>query len=409
MKKQFFFFLILLIISLPGYSQVEFKHGSFIDERDQRIECLIKDMDWLNNPSEFEYKLSADSEVEKANISFIKEFEIYSTSKYVRALVQIDRSGSAIEEMSSNRNPDFKEELLFLKVLLDSKASLYQYRESSLTRFFYKLDDIEIKQLIFKYFRAGTTIARNEFFKQQLFADLECPLVSKKDFEKIKYKDRDLIRVFVMYNECNNVDYVNFHRKNENNDRIRLNLRPGINFSNLSISHQSTFEHGQNTFPHGVNFRLGIEIEYIFPFNANKWSVIFEPTFRYQKLEDEWETRVLSGGLLIAHVDYKSLELPLGIRYYFHLKNNSKAFVNCSFLKDFPFKSSFDQVRTNGDLYRSSRISSGENLAFGGGYIYKDRIIFEFRYHTARHILNNHVSWDSDFRAISVVLGYTLF
>ncbi len=75
---------------------------------------------------------------------------------------------------------------------------------------------------------------------------------------------------------------------------------------------------GKNQFPANMSFRLGIELEYILPFYANRWSIFFEPTYRYQKWEDNWKTNLVAGGYKIAIVDYQLIEIPLGFRYYFH-------------------------------------------------------------------------------------------
>ena len=57
MKKKLFF-LLTIILSLNSYSQVSFEKGYHIDNNDQKISCLIKNLDWKNNPTKFEFKLS---------------------------------------------------------------------------------------------------------------------------------------------------------------------------------------------------------------------------------------------------------------------------------------------------------------------------------------------------------------
>ena len=84
-----------------------------MDSTNQKTDCLIKNLDWKNNPTEFEYKLQADSEVKKATIATIKEFGIFNSSKYVRRSVDLDRSRGTLGDMNSSRNPIFNKEQLF--------------------------------------------------------------------------------------------------------------------------------------------------------------------------------------------------------------------------------------------------------------------------------------------------------
>ena len=121
MKKQLLLFLIT-ILSINCYSQIKFEKGYFIDNTNQRTNCLIKNIDWENNPTEFEYKLSKESKINKSTINLIQEFGIDNISKYVRSTVNIDRSSERINKLSNNKNPIFKEEQLFLKVLIEGEA-----------------------------------------------------------------------------------------------------------------------------------------------------------------------------------------------------------------------------------------------------------------------------------------------
>ena len=56
MRKQILVLAFITISCLQSYSQIIFENGYFIDESNNRIECLIKNIDWKNNPTEFEYK-----------------------------------------------------------------------------------------------------------------------------------------------------------------------------------------------------------------------------------------------------------------------------------------------------------------------------------------------------------------
>ena len=124
MKKHLLITALLTILSFSLYSQIVFENGYFINESNQKVNCLIKNVDWRDSPTEFEYKISQNEPVQKASIQTIKEFGINGISKYIGANVNIDRSGDELINMNSQKNPIFQEERLFLKVLIDGKASL---------------------------------------------------------------------------------------------------------------------------------------------------------------------------------------------------------------------------------------------------------------------------------------------
>lgn len=123
--------LAIMIISFNAIAQISFEKGYFISNNNQKIECLIKNMDWKDNPTKFLYKLEEDQNSKTATIQTVKEFGINNVSKYVRFSVSIDRSSENINELSDSRSPIFNNEILFLKTLVEAKASLYYYEASN--------------------------------------------------------------------------------------------------------------------------------------------------------------------------------------------------------------------------------------------------------------------------------------
>lgn len=107
MKTNFLFIFFFLFLVIKAYSQIEFEKGYFINLENERIECLIKNKDWKNNPIEFEYKLSETGNYKKEGVTTVKEFGIDNISKYIGREVQIDRSSENIQALSSTREPEW--------------------------------------------------------------------------------------------------------------------------------------------------------------------------------------------------------------------------------------------------------------------------------------------------------------
>lgn len=412
MKKQLFILLLSFLIISKTFSQINFVSGYFITDEEDIVECLIKNTDWLNNPTAIEYKLSPDAMAQKAFIERIKEFGIYGVSKYIRATVKIDKSGNEPGKISTESNPIFHEETVFLKVMVEGSASLFIYRNADLTRFFYKTTDSPITQLIYKSFLVNHKIIQNNSFRQQILTALRCKDITQKYIENINYKQRELEKIFVTFNECTHSEYRVYNIKKQRKDFFNLSLRPGINLSNLAVV--NTREHSSTRamateFGNDLSFRFGIESEFILPFNNGKWSVIVEPTYQYYNSEKTTLTSTIMGGVIVSQVNYQSIELPIGVRHYIFFNDQSKIYADISYIFDFNNHPNIIFSRNDGSEYHSLQIQSGRNFGVGLGYKTRNKFSIGMRYNTSREILGNYQTFSSSYNTFSMILGYTLY
>jgi hypothetical protein len=212
-------FLIIFLISVfTAVSQNPFENGYFIKNDGTKINCFVRPLDWSTNPVTFQYKLTEDAKTEIGKIENVKEFGTDATSKFIRTTVAIDQSSEAIANLTYDRNPDFKEETLFVKVLVEGKASLFFTSRETKNRFYYTNEDGEIEQLIFKsYMVTRSKKGENNRYKQQLATTLKCDNLDVKEFEKLEYKTKDLIHIFETYNTCVDSYFISFEKKKKKN------------------------------------------------------------------------------------------------------------------------------------------------------------------------------------------------
>lgn len=410
MNKQLLL-LLITILNINCYSQINFEKGYYINNSDQKIEGLIKNLDWKNNPTQFTFKPSENGENKIINIESAKEFGIYDTSKFVRHHVDIDRSSADINILSPVKEPIFNKEELFLKVMVEGKASLYSYHDRNFKRYFFNKDNAPIEQLVFKKFKTSNNkIGVNNHFKQQLWNNLKCKDISEKSINNLDYIGKKLLQFFVKYNKCIDSEFTTFEQKKY--DVFNFTLRPGIRSNSLTVNN-SISNTSETDFENELGLTIGAEIELIMPFNKNKWALIIEPTYQYFKSE---KTRTVNPFDLVIpqniifNIDYESIELPIGIRHYFFLNNNSKLFVNGSFVLDFAGGKSnmnFANTSMRGDP-TVLEIKTGVNSAFGLGYKYNNKYSLELRYFTNRNLFSNYQFWESKYNSIAVIFGYTL-
>ena len=113
MKKNILFFIVFIFCFTFSKAQINFEKGYFISNYGHKTECLIKNVDWKNNPTEFEYKINSnDTEIKTETIASVTEFGIDNTSKFKRYKTNIERSSNELKDISNTKNPKWNEETL---------------------------------------------------------------------------------------------------------------------------------------------------------------------------------------------------------------------------------------------------------------------------------------------------------
>ncbi len=405
------FFIIFTFVSFVGFSQTTFEKGYFINNLDQKIECLIENQGWKNNPDQFRYKITSDGDIKTGRLDNVKEFEIFNTSKYRRFKVQLDRSGDKLGALDYEGKIKLVTNTLFLKVLIEGEASLFQYKNSKFTRYFYSINESEAIQLDYKKYRPSDNgIQQNSHYKQQLWNTFKCDDITIKNIEKIDYTSKDLINFFITYNQCKNANFTNFNIKNTNKGSISLKIRPGYTLGSVSvednIENDFLIESRDVDFKNVGSFRIGVEMEFFLPFNKNKFSIVLEPTYQSLKSEERFAYLRLTNENreTTANIDYSSLELPLSIRYNLFLNKNTKLFFNGGFLFDIPFNSTIDYEE---DFLNDFELENSGNIIFGAGLNYK-RYSLEIRYGTNRDMTREDLM-SINYNALSFIFGYRIF
>ncbi len=412
MQKNFLI-LLSLLCCLHVHAQITFDPGYFIDNEGKKTTCLIKNLDWDNNPTQFTYKLTESDAPQTATIERVREFGVLNFSKYLRHTVQMDRSSDQPSQLSEVKDPEFQEETLFLKTLIEGKASLFAYREGNLRRFFYQMDGGEVKQLVYKsyikkpkeaYYSAtqyttANEIKQNNKYRQQLWIDMRCGEMTMRDAERVSYTKNSLIKFFHGYHECANAPYENFDIKYKR-DLFKLRLRPGMNASSLVLTNH-ILPHRSADFGMKWNFRMGVEGEVTLPFLKNKWAITGEVS--YQSFQEE-----MSSEAGIGRVDYQSIEYLFGVRHYFFLNEQSKVYLSAAYIFDSPL-SSHSTFYGNPSFYDPNlEIRTFNSFSLGGGYTFKDRYSLEVKFDPDRGVLKNYAYWTSSYRTISFIFAYKL-
>jgi hypothetical protein len=387
----------LFALLLEARAQIDFQKGYFVNNSNERTDCLIKNVEWATNPSKFKYKLNENTEVLDGDIGAIKEFGV-ADLHYVRATVDIDQSPRDVKRMDNNRFPVWKNETIFLKELVRGKGTLYHYQSGEIERFFFAVDGNPIKQLVYKEYIAQTNqgsyttyrgvqqVRVNGTYMSQLDKEVSCGPKSTKP-RQLKFTKNNLINHFLNFNICNG-ETPTLADKHHGKTTVHLKTTPGVDQGQLEL--RGNGFGGLNTFDTKLSARIGAEFEIVLPANRNKWAVMLEPTFQSYNLSEK-------------NVSYKSLEVPIGIRHYFYLNASSKVHLNAGAVLDQPFQYKI-KISTRNVESTTPRLNGFAGL----GFDYK-RFSLEARYYTKRTGLADDVSYFMDYRKSSVIFGYRIF
>ena len=408
MKENLALLLILFCLNLNA--QVNYEKSYFIDNGGSKTECFIKNKDKSESPSSFEYKLKLEeSQILSFDVKNVKEVKIGEVLKYERSTVKLDTSNVKIDALDENREPEWKEVTVFLKVLVESQATLYEYKQGNSIKYFYKVGNSSVEQLIYKKYIVetdnSTNLTINSDFQKQLWTNLNFGSKNIDEFLKMEYNRKDLIGYFIDYNKSKNNDVVDFSKKMAKGS-LNFKVNAGIASSSLSVS--NSLIPVDFKFSNKINSTFGTEAEYIMPFNRNKWSVFLAVS--YNSYKNETDATIHNSGPFLTddvvqkwNASFSYLDFALGFRHYMFINNNSKMFISGNL-------SVYNELES--DIHNDSSImlnaEMNTSFGYGIGYSYKNKFNVELK-RSSPNIFANYIYWNSNYSVTSVIFGYTIF
>lgn len=406
--------LIFVFLSLNLSAQSTFDKGYFIDESNNKVECFIKNNDWINAPNEIEYQLLENGQVETRDFNRMSSFQIYNTSQYyIKSVVEIDERFE-IE--------GFKPELktVVLKVLLEAEASLYSFS----TIFFYKVNEGKIKQLIYKkYVNAVSQLKEDNSFRRELYENLKCDN-NIVDLRKLPYEEEKLIPFFKNYNSCQDSNYTSFADDKKKSIK-RFSLLAGVTQykGEFPISEAASVAPSVGTVTKrelkpsdsSTSFLVGFEGELVLPYQNYSWSIFTAPTFQkisFDAVQEKVKPKSfdMGYGTLYLDYDYSYLNIPIGVRRYFYLNEKSKLYLDAALsLIVFTEKSEISNFKDISgeflvlDNSNKSDTPTAISSRIGFGYKYNDKYALSINY-----VPKSNLS-QSDVDGFALIASYKLF
>lgn len=410
------FLTLLLFCSFYSNAQIQFEEGYYIDNSGNRVETLIRNKGWLNNPTDFTYQSSPNSSSRTATIQEVMEFGVGEHLKYIRFTGEVDISPQHLKSLDDYPEPKFLRETVFLKVLLEGEVDLYKLKTGSKERYYIKEKGQDIQPLIFKKYLQADKMATNYKYRNQLYSSFNCQDVSAKELTKIDYKEKDLLEYFKNYHICRNSDYKIYKEKGKIGD-FNLSVKGGIDFSSLEI--ESGYNAGGTSESYPPNLRLGVEAEVVFPFLRNKWGVFLESTYRRNTFKKSYMAHrpfAFTAADLSMELNY--ITLTGGIRHYMFVNESSKLFINFAGVVDAPISTHILFERDDRYVLNPELETVKTSLYFSGGlgFNYNNGLSAEVRYELPKRLSgkenipgNYFLDWRSTTSTVSLILGYRFF
>ncbi|MHA7057886.1 hypothetical protein ACWGOQ_0011740 [Aquimarina sp. M1] len=401
MKSLFCFVVGICCISAISAQSI-YEAGYFIDNNGNRKECLIKKLSWKSNPTEFEWKRTISSNPKTETIENIKEFAVGEDYRFKRYILQFDLNGDTVGKSTKSKDPDLTYKKIFLRTIIKSKTTLYQYSRNNVHRFFYT-DPYTVypELLVYKVFytpdeskKPGKKIIpqQNNTYQQQLQENIIC---GNQDPSKLTYTQRDLKRYFKKYNECkgNKIEYI--IRKKINQTRIGLVAAMDL----TGFTHDSRAGNAGNVSYDDVFVpRYGIFVETFIPFSKVDLSFFLESTYKAFTMDG----RDFAIANSEFELDYKSINVAVGPRFHIYLSSKFELFLEGGLTVDF-------NIGTESNVFEENEIENTTTEYFYGGGLGSGRFKIGFRQYTSTNISKSTAIPNSELTTSSLYLSMNIF
>ncbi|TKG92449.1 hypothetical protein EYV94_19615 [Puteibacter caeruleilacunae] len=404
-----FLALALLFIATSTIAQIKFTKGYIIDINNNKYSCFIRNNGNQNSGANYSYKIYEKDTPKDIDMKAVKEFGIDNQLRYVRSLIAIDISSDNIrDEKEIQNSAEIEKGFAFLKeVMRGGTTSLLYFFFEGKGYYFYKQGEADAELLVFKKYnvekesRVVTKIIYDQLFQEQLKQKFPCSINTKT----VRYNERSLTNYFKTYfNETNKQFQTNRTDDESTSGELRAKLVLTGNKSSYTINDESRLL--SFPFDDQNNMGFGLEVEYLFKFNRNKFGIFAEANYMSYDGTTYATEALESSQASPINIDYKYLEFPIGICYYSHLnaKQDANLFVKFGYAPNTVLSSS---KLTMWNDNNEKEMSGSGNMFYGVGFNYR-RFSIEFRQYTDRNITQGVHNYGSDYGNTSLRLSFQL-
>ncbi len=388
--KKTLFFALTIFSTFTLSAQNNLKKGYYIDISGHRNDGYINvsGLGSLNEVnSEIEFSPQPDGATSPVNTKTISEIGVENSARLIKYEIQLDDTNYR-DISNTNKYPQFAAAIVFVKVLLDGKASLLAYEGHNGTKYFYMAQGGKPQQLMYKKYNENGVVRENASFRQFLYDNMKSGGMAFGKFSELNYNEEDLLRIFEAFNTSQHGESQVF-KTEEKSWPLHWAIMAGV------YNTDAKFERDDNniysTDDSSVAYDIAIEVEYL----PSGKSLGFFGVLGCEILNSKFEVENPSAHTSVNDkIKSPIFDIGAGVRYHFGLSKKSGLFVDAALV--YSISSSIDEnvmlVSDGGEESSTSRQTYDTSNSFigiaGAGFIFSEKYGLALRYETPRVILD---------------------
>ena len=409
----FFTFLFSLVV----FGQDNFSAGYYIDQDNKKNEGYIEDINPYNNPSKIYFKNTLNEKSIEILLENIKEYKVEGNYKYVRHNVEYDygRVANKNEFNVFGKQPDLRNKVLLLKVLVEGNMSLYKAVIDDVIFYYITNSNFEIPQLLIyrKYNGQDSRIYENNDFRKQLYNSIKSENKVLSDFTQLEYEEKSLVNFFSRINNLDNslIDQKINSRKYKNSFHYKIFV--GISPFITNYKYLGQYELDDSTLSF-INPIIGLEVSTNYGTYSRR-TEFFARLF-YQKVQAKSFTSTeignIPGSKISFKSDFSSINISAGGRYAIFKKGNSKITLDAAFgvseILNGDFNINVDASALPPDNFFYTVFKRNIFFNLGVGYTFNSKHSLNFEYSTSREYLKSYEDLKGNFSNFNLIFIYCL-
>ncbi|MGL2964832.1 hypothetical protein ACSVH2_13500 [Flavobacterium sp. RSB2_4_14] len=415
--------LVILLISILSYSQKSFVKGYYIDQANNKKEGFIEDTNPYNNPEKIYFKTSLEDKYSEISIDNIIEFKVNENYKYVKYTVDYDYDQvvNSNEIKIFGKEPNLKQKVVLLKVLVEGNVSLYKAIIDDEIFFYVKnSNDVNPKLLVHRKYNNDKSIVENNDFRKMLYDELKSDKLLFNDFLDIDYKENELSAIFIKANTENNSLVEQNVATEKWKNKLYFKILAGVSSYKSPYVYKNVYE----LTPTNVSFNdpmIGVEFSNVFGVNSKRSELFARLFYQMVKTQSNYFA-VGNGGFNVEYFfksDFSSINLTTGYRYAIIKKGKNKlcidGSVGISEVINGDFKIDYlvtytgpDPIPSPAETYVFDVVSTILYYNIGVGYVFNDKFGLNLEYSSNKNYLNKYSNLSGSFSNFNLIFSYTL-
>ena len=389
--------ILFIILINTVHGQTNFKRGKVITLKGDTLYGMIDDQNKLKNPNVISFKENDNNLVYNFTPSEIKASIIDSGDFYLSAIIEIDMTYGKSINMKESYSKDslLKKDTVFIRVLLQSKMSLYLFNDKNAkNHFYYSTVTDSYHELTFKKVPVvidnKTYLKNSSRYKNQLkYLMQDCQEAISK-IKNTEYKENSLVELFRIYNNCisgNHIIYESLLIPNQNNYYLVV----GLNRDQLVFKGFSSLGLENSNFSKSYNPLIGFGVNIPFKRGRAKYSMFSELAWKKFDTRADYYSFIYYENNI--HLQFSYLKLSSAFKYQFQNFSNKPYlfagptlnylihFINTRHEYNHNPNLSPNYSREKDDIVNIPELKFGIGL-FGGVGIRFKKLSLEMRYET---------------------------